>query len=109
HKLILMLYEGAIRFANQAMSHIEQGNIEGKNIAIQRFQDIVFELMSSLNFKEGKEIANNLYTLYSYTIELSNRSSIELNIEPLQEIIEIINDIKSAWAQIAKGAQSHGS
>jgi len=103
-----MLYDGAIRFTNQAVNCIEQGNIQGKSEAIQRFQDIIYELSSCLNFKEGKEIADNLYSLYSYMIELSNRSSIELTIEPLQEIISIISELKVAWEQIGKEVQMNG-
>lgn len=108
HRLITMLYDGAIRFTNQAINCIEQGNIQGKSEAIQRFQDIIYELSSCLNFKEGKEIADNLYSLYSYMIELSNRSSIELTIEPLQEIISIISELKIAWEQIGKEVQMNG-
>lgn len=108
HKLITMLYDGAIRFANQAIQCIEQNDIQGKANALQRFNEIIYELISCLNFKEGKEIANNLYNLYNYIIELSNRSSFELNVQPLQEAINIISEIKSAWEQIGKEVQMNG-
>lgn len=108
HRLITMLYDGAIRFANQAIQSIEQGNMSGKGESIQRFQDIVYELISCLNFKEGKEVAENLYSLYTYVIELSNRSSVELKVEPLREAISIVSEIKSAWEQMGKDVQFNG-
>jgi len=108
HRLITMLYEGAIRFGNQSIGFIERGDIDGKNQSIQRFQDIIFELISCLNFNEGKEIANNLYTLYTYVLELSTRSNIEKSTEPLKEAISIIADIKSSWEQIGKEVQMNG-
>lgn len=108
HRLITMLYEGALRFANQTIHHIEEGNVKGKNDSLQRFQEIIFELISSLNFKEGKEIADNLYSLYSYVIELSNRSSVELSVDPLQEAVRIITEIKAAWEQMGKEVQMNG-
>lgn len=108
HRLITMLYDGAIRFANQTINYIEQGNIQGKADALQRFQDIIYELSSCLNFKEGKEVADNLYSLYNYIIELSNRSSLEMKVEPLQDAINVIEELKSAWEQIGKEVQING-
>lgn len=108
HRLITMLYEGAIRFGNQTIGFIENDDIEGKNRSIQRFQDIIYELISCLNFNEGKEIANNLYALYTYVLELSTRSNIEKSTEHLKEAISIIADIKSSWEQIGKEVQMNG-
>ncbi|GIP19095.1 flagellar protein FliS [Paenibacillus montaniterrae] len=102
HRLITMLYDGAIRFANQAIKHIENQNVAETNQAIQRFQDIIYELMSCLNFNEGKEIATNLQALYTYVIELSIRSNLEKTTEPLHEAVTIISEIKSSWEQIGK-------
>lgn len=102
HRLITMLYDGVIRFANQAISQIEIQNIEGTNQAVKRMQDIVYELIACLNFNEGKEIAVQLNSLYMYVIDLSVRSNIEKNIEPLLEAIGIITDIKASWEQIGK-------
>ena len=108
HRLITMLYDGAIRFANQAIVSIEKNDIEQKGIAIQKFQDIMYELISCLNFKEGKDIANNLFSLYTYTIELSMKGSLDKNIEPLKEAITIVTEIKDAWTQIGKDVQING-
>lgn len=102
HRLIVMLYEGAIRFANQAIPYIEAGDVQGKHTAIQRFQDIIYELMSCLNFKEGGEIAQNLNSLYTYIIDLANQSSSTMTVEPLREANQIIGELKEAWEQIGK-------
>jgi len=102
HRLITMLYEGVIRFANQAINEIESSNIQGSNLAIKRMQDIVYELIACLNFKEGKEIAEQLHPLYQYVIDLSVRSNLEKTVDPLKEAILIITDIKSSWEQIGK-------
>src|SRR5690606_35186563 len=85
HRLITMLYEGAIRFANHAINNIKSNNREETNKAVQRFQDIIYELISCLNFNEGKDIADGLNSLYNYVIELSIKGNIEQNVEPLQE------------------------
>lgn len=102
HRLISMLYDGVIRFANQAISQIESKHIEGTNQAIKRMQNIVYELIACLNFDEGKELAVQLNALYTYVIDLSIRSNIQKKVEPLQEAISIITEIKSSWDQIGK-------
>ncbi|MFC6334899.1 flagellar export chaperone FliS [Paenibacillus septentrionalis] len=102
HRLITMLYEGAIRFATRAINQIEQNNLEETNNAIKRFQDIIYELISCLNFNDGKEVAVGLNSLYMYVIELSIKGNIEQSAEPLQEAIGIITEIKASWEQIAK-------
>lgn len=102
HRLITMLYDGVIRFANQAIKKIEENNVEGKNQALKRMQDVVYELISCLNFDQGKDIAGHLNKLYVYVIDLSILANIENRIEPLHEAIDIITEIKSSWEQIAK-------
>lgn len=102
HRLITMLYDGAIRFATHAMKQVEQQNREETNKAIQRFQDIMYELIACLNFNEGKDVAVGLNALYTYVIELSIKGNIEQSVEPLQEAIGIIKEIKTSWEQIGK-------
>lgn len=108
HKLITMLYEGAIRFAQQAVICIEQHDIAGKSKYITKFQDIIYELISSLNLNEGREIADSLLSLYNYTLELSMRSSMSMDVVPLKEAITIITEIKTSWEQIGKEVQLNG-
>jgi len=108
HKLITMLYEGALKFGNQVVTYIEQGDIQGKARALKQFQDIIYELISCLNFKEGKKIADNLYSLYSYVLELSTRSNIQMRVEPMKEALKIISEIKETWEQIGKDVKVNG-
>ncbi len=102
HRLITMLYEGALRFMNQAIQKIEQKDIAGTNTAIHRAQDILYELIACLNFEQGKEIATNLNNLYRYSIDLLIKANIEKNTDALREAASIITDIKEAWDQIGK-------
>ena len=64
-RLLIMLYEGAIKFINQGKLAFQDGKYDIGNECIKRAQDIVSELMSSLNFESG-EVANNLFVLYEY-------------------------------------------
>ena len=76
-ELTLMLYNGCIKFINQAKLFIEQKNIEKANNAIIRAQDIIQELMVTLNM--DYEISKNLAALYDYM----NRRLIDANISKI--------------------------
>lgn len=103
HRLTLMLYNGAIQFAGQAKVAIQQNNIVDTNTYIQKTQDIIYELISSLNMKEGGEIALNLRQLYFYMINRLIDANIKKRVDFIEEIIGLLNELREAWDQIGKG------
>lgn len=103
HKLILMLYTGAIQFASRAQTSIMERQYVEANKQILKVQDILYELISTLNEQEGGEIASNLKALYLYMLDKLVQANLKKEIEPLNEVIGILRDIKDAWEQIGKG------
>lgn len=103
HKLILMLYTGAIQSASRAQSFITEGQHVEANKYILKVQDILYELISTLNEQEGGEIAGNLKALYFYMLDKLVQANLKKEVEPLNEVIGILRDIKDAWEQIGKG------
>jgi len=103
HRLTLMLYNGAIQFAGQAKVAIQQNNIVDTNTYIQKTQDIIYELISSLNMKEGGEIAQNLRQLYFYMINKLIDANIKKRVDFIEEVIGLLNELREAWDQIGKG------
>lgn len=99
-QLLLMLYDGAIKFARQARNELEEKNIEGANNKLKKTEDIINELMVSLNMDQGGEVAKNLYNLYDYM----NRRLIQANIrkepEIVDEVIELLSSIKESWEEV---------
>ncbi len=100
-KLVIMLYSGAIKFLNIAKSGISEKRLDVANNNIIKAQDIVSELVSSLNFEAG-EIAHNLYSLYIYMNRRLMEANIEKNTEIINEIIKLLNSLKSAWEELLK-------
>ena len=108
HRLITMLYDGAIRFMNQSIANVQAQDIEATNLSLSRAQEIINELIACLNFKEGNEIAVNLNNLYSYVIDLLIKANIGKSVEPIHEAIAIIKEIREAWMAIGKEVQMNG-
>ena len=65
-KLIIMLYDGAIKNASFAVEHMKSGQIEKVHECLIKTKNIVTELMATLNMDRGGDIAKNLQSLYSY-------------------------------------------
>lgn len=102
HRLILMLYEGALRFSTQAIKAIEIQNIDETNRMLQKTQDIMYELIACLNHQEGGDIASNLHNLYMYIIDLLIKANMKKDSAYIVEAMDILKDIKSAWEQVGK-------
>jgi flagellar protein FliS len=100
-RLVVMLYAGAIKFLNIAKEGIKTRKLDIANNNIIKAQDIISELMTSLNFDAG-EIAHNLYSLYIYINRRLLEANIEKNSEIINETIHLLNTLKTAWEDLLK-------
>ncbi len=101
HKLIDMLYEGAIERIVQAKGAMEFGNVEAKGSRINSAISIVGGLRESLNTDEGGDLAMNLDNLYVYVQSLLSEGHIRNNPSKLDEAITLLNDLRATWKKIA--------
>lgn len=96
-ELTLMLYNGCLKFIKLAGKAIEDGNMEEKNINLQKVQNIISEFMVTLNM--DYEVSKNLMSLYDYI----NRRIVEVNIknnpEILKEIEGYIVELRDTWKE----------
>ncbi len=99
-KLIVMLYDGAIKFLKVALDSLPNKKYDTVNNNIIKAQDIIAELMLSLNFEVG-DFANKLYGLYSYMNKRLVEGNIKKTTEPIEEVIRYLVELKDAWEQIA--------
>ena len=106
-QLIIMLYSEAVRQLDLALSLLKMndakkdpGRIEKIGKAVMKTQEIVTELMVSLDFEQGGDIAMNLFSLYTWF----NRELMEANISQDARRISIIrnllDDLRGAWQEI---------
>ncbi|HHY81561.1 MAG TPA: flagellar export chaperone FliS [Clostridiales bacterium] len=98
-KLLLMVYDGALKFLRFAMKAMEEKNIENTNKYLVKTQDVLQELMATLNFDAG-EISKRLYSLYDYM----NRELIDANIRKdlskVKMVYSMLEDLRDTWAKI---------
>jgi flagellar protein FliS len=100
HRLILMLMDGALERIAGARGAIQAGSQEAKARLIHRTVAIIDELRASLNFEAGGEIAQNLGALYDYCSRQLMRANLESRAELLEEVSNLLREVRSAWIQL---------
>ena len=100
-RLIIMCYEGAIDNLKRAKQRIHENDYEGKGKAVIKAQDIIGELINSLDFEKGYEIANNLESLYTYMINRIVQGDLNKDVGPIDEVIGMLSELLSAWQEVA--------
>ncbi|MDA9557526.1 flagellar export chaperone FliS [Vibrio sp.] len=100
HKIVHMLMSGAIERLIQGKAAMEQGNIPVKGERLGKALDIIISLRGCLSMEDGGDVAKNLDQLYEFMITQITVSNKENTPETLNDIIDILREIKSAWEQI---------
>lgn len=101
HRLIQMLFEGALERIAQAKGAMAQNQIARKGELISKAAAIVGGLQGSLNDKEGGALAANLDGLYDYVIRRLTQANYENNPDYLEECGRLLGEIKTAWDAIS--------
>jgi flagellar secretion chaperone FliS len=100
-QLVVLLYEGAIKYLRQAEEGIEEKNIEKRNNNIQRALDIIDELKNALNLSQGGEIARSLLALYLFMNNHLMMANIKNEAGKIQEVCKMLSSLKDAWQAVA--------
>jgi len=103
-QLVVMLYDGAIRFLQQSSAALQAGN---KNIARQklfRADSIINELNDTLNMEQGGEVADQLRSIYLWTKKSMIEGLSEDNHIKIDQSIDALKELREAWAQTANSA-----
>ena len=102
-RIVVLLYEGAIRFARQAQERFDDPAVRGT--ALGRTHRIVSELLASLDHERGGEIANNLDGLYNYLLDSITKANVDLDRKSLKSVVKVLETLLSAWRRIEAGEQ----
>ncbi|MCF7802886.1 MAG: flagellar export chaperone FliS [Candidatus Marinimicrobia bacterium] len=101
-KIIVLLYDGAIKNLNAAEAAYEAKDYERKSSAITKTQDIIVELMNALNFEQGGEIAERLQSLYTYVMRRLLDADIKKDLKAIDETRNILSELRESFAAIVK-------
>ena len=97
-ELVLMMYNGAIRFLNLAKKRIEARDVSGANETLLRAQEIVLELMVSVDVATGP-VARNLFDLYEFMHRHLVQANVRKDLAMIDEVMGLLRELLPAWEQ----------
>ena len=107
-QLVVMLYDGAIRFLRQAEIAMEEGSVAQTNDRMQRAEAILEELISTLNMDAG-EISQRLQSIYIFCRSELIASRIHRDPKKIQQVVGLLTNLREAWAEIAGNGAGAGA
>lgn len=105
-RLVIMLYDAAVKNLTMSLEALEARAYEDVHKNLVKVQDILAELMDSLDMKF--EVSKSLYALYEYCTERLVAANISKEAEPVKEVLGYLTELRDTWQQAFKG-QSAGS
>lgn len=109
-RLVAMCYSAAIMNFKLAKAKYIEKEYEDKANALQKALDIVSELMASLDFERGGQIAANLNALYGYVLQRAAQADTEKDLNGFDEVIHILEELSEAWTvSVMRGGEKADS
>lgn len=99
-ELILMLYDGAIKFCNVAVVAIEKKDIEKAHNNIIRVEKIIIELQSSLDHR--LPVSQDFDNVYKYLLRRLQEANIKKDAEILEEVLKHLRTMRDTWKEVIK-------
>ena len=98
-KLLLMMYEGAIKYVKRAQIAVDKNDIAERGNNIGRAFDIVTELNNTLNHEIGGDVALNLEQLYMFITDQLTQANVTGNRENLDHALKVLVTLHEGWVQ----------
>jgi flagellar protein FliS len=104
-KLIVLLYDGAIKYLSIAANKMNGGDLYEAHTNLIRGKSIVAELLASLNMDAGGEIAENLQRLYAYMFNELIDANVEKDTKRIMGVVELLKQLREAWRTLQSPKQ----
>ncbi len=98
--LILMLYDGTIRYLKIAANKINKEDLEGAHNAISKAKAIISELMTSLNMDQSGRVGSSLKSLYVYMFNRLIDANIQKNASYIEEVCDLMSELRDGWRTV---------
>ena len=100
-RLIVLLYEGAIKFLKLAINELQTGNNQAKGQYINKALDIINELNAVLDMEAGGEIAANLRKLYLFMSKRLYEANLKRDPQMIRDVIGLMEELNQSWKAIS--------
>ena len=101
-RLVVMLYDGARRFLQQAATAMRDGDVPTAHERLRRAERIVEHLDATLDLSQG-EISERLEGIYAFCLRLMGEARLQRDASRLETVGRLLGELREAWAQLAAG------
>ncbi|MDJ0624441.1 MAG: flagellar export chaperone FliS [Desulfocapsaceae bacterium] len=101
-RILIMLYDGAIRFCRQAMQAMDDGNREQVSVKIGKTMAIICEFSNTLNHEVGGDIAKDLDALYDYMTRELTKANLKNERKALETVEDLLSGLRETWVEAAQ-------
>ncbi len=106
-KLIIMMYEGAVKFVKMAIDGIDKNDLAKKGTYINKTHDIINELSLALDLKKGGEVSRQLETLYQFMLRQLTLANIKSDRKVLESVLSVLVPLQEAWVELFAKSQNN--
>jgi flagellar protein FliS len=103
-----MLYQGAVDFLRRAKDHLEKGQIADKGIYLSKAHAIIAELLSSLDFAAGGDLARTLEALYRFMMEQIMEAHLSNHVKTIDDVLSVLVKLQEGWEGAVAQARKEG-
>ncbi len=105
-RLVVMLYDGAIRFLSQGLAAMQAGQHAQQSVLIGKAQAIIAHLHDTLDAETGRAFAKTLSGIYTALLRTLTQANIENKPQPVEDALGILRDLRETWAEVDRRCQS---
>lgn len=105
-RLVVMLYDGAIRFLSQALPAMRSRDFEAQTRFLGKAQDIISHLHAHLDYEAGGSVARQLATVYGPMYDMLTYANIFNDTGRVERVIEVLRDLREAWVEVDRQCQA---
>jgi flagellar protein FliS len=108
-RILITLYDAAIRFVRLAIQQINDGNVAAKGTTLGRAYAIVAEFIHALDHDKSPELCRNLEAIYNFMLEQMSTANLKMDAAPLEPVLAHLIDLRETWSQAVSQAAQNGS
>ena len=102
-RLVVMLYDGCLRFLHQAAHALRGGDVAECNARLLRAEAIIDELLATLDLDRGGVVASRLQGIYTFCRRHLRDARREEDATMIEQVSDLLAELRDAWAQVAAG------
>jgi flagellar secretion chaperone FliS len=100
-QLVVMLYDGCLRFLSQAAYAMREGNVKESGARLTRAEAIIDELLATLDLEQGGVVASRLQGIYVFCSKHLTEARSSRDPQAIDKVSELLSELRDAWAQVA--------